>query len=283
MSEPLLLREIDDARAWVHSARAAGASIGIVPTMGALHEGHLSLVRAARAENDRVAVTVFVNPTQFSPSEDYERYPRDLEADLAALAELGVDAVFAPPVEAMYPPGAETSIDVGAVAQTLEGAQRPTHFAGVATVVMKLFGVLPAHRAYFGQKDYQQTVVIRRMVDDLNCPIEVVVCPIVREPDGLAMSSRNVYLSPEQRESALVLPSALRSAAQMVAEGQHEASVLKAHAQSEIEAAEGVDLDYVEVVRDGTVTPVEHLDGPAVMVVAARVGRTRLIDNTRFA
>ncbi|QDT70543.1 Pantoate-beta-alanine ligase [Planctomycetes bacterium MalM25] len=282
MAPPLLLDQIDPTRQWVRAAQQAGESVGLVPTMGALHEGHLSLAKAAREQCDRVIASVFVNPTQFAPGEDYERYPRDLQADAARLAEVGVTAVFAPSVETMYPPGSGTSIDVGPAAEPFEGASRPSHFAGVATVVAKLFHIAPADRAFFGQKDYQQTVVVRRMVADLNLPIEVVVCPIVREPDGLAMSSRNVYLKPDEREQALALSRGLGQAKTLHASGELNAEALREAIRQEILATPGVELEYVALMTDGTIDEVTEIDGPVVVAVAARVGQTRLIDNVRL-
>ena len=282
MTTPLQLAEIDPARRWVRDHQIAGRRVGLVPTMGALHAGHLSLAAAARRDCDAVVATIFVNPTQFSPSEDFERYPRDLPSDCERLASVGVDLVFAPAVETMYPPDAATQIDVGPVARPLEGVSRPTHFAGVATVVAKLFNVLPADRAYFGQKDYQQTVVVRRMATDLNLPVEVVVCPTVREPDGLAMSSRNAYLSPDQRERALCLSRGLREAERLHAAGERRASTLREAVRGVIEAVEGVELEYVAVMPDGAIDQPEVVEGPAVAAVAARVGQTRLIDNVRL-
>jgi pantoate--beta-alanine ligase len=283
MPTPLLLTEIDATRAWVRERQRAGETVGVVPTMGALHAGHLSLAEAARQGCDRVIATVFVNPTQFSPSEDFERYPRDLDADAKKLGSVGVEAIFAPSVAVMYPPSASTSIDVGPVALPFEGAIRPTHFAGVATVVAKLFMIAPADRAYFGQKDYQQTVVVRRMVEDLNLPIEVVVCPTVREADGLAMSSRNAYLSTDERQQALCLSRGLQEAERLYAAGERGASTLRDAVRSVIGGTKGVELQYVAVLSDGTMDEVETVDAPAVIAVAARVGQTRLIDNVRLA
>ena len=283
MPTPLVLHEIDAARGWVRERQRAGERVGIVPTMGALHAGHLSLAEAARQGCDRVIATVFVNPTQFAPTEDFERYPRDLEADAKKLGGVGVDAIFAPSVATMYPAGATTSIDVGPVAAPFEGSIRPTHFAGVATVVAKLFLIAPADRAYFGQKDYQQTVVVRRMVEDLNLPIEVVVCSTVREADGLAMSSRNAYLSTDERRRALCLSRGLREAERLYAAGERDASTLRDAVRDVIDATQGVELQYVAVLREGTMDEVETLDAPAVIAIAARVGQTRLIDNVRLA
>ncbi|MGL4513719.1 MAG: pantoate--beta-alanine ligase [Lacipirellulaceae bacterium] len=275
----LVLTEAAAARDWVRRAQAEGERVGVVPTMGALHAGHVSLATAALAECPRVVATVFVNPTQFGPGEDFARYPRDLAGDLAKLEAAGCGAVFAPAVETLYPTGAETTIDVGSVALPFEGAIRPTHFRGVATVVAKLLAILPADRAYFGQKDYQQTVVVRHLARDLCLPTEVVVCPTVREPDGLAMSSRNAYLSPDERERALCLSRALRTIERLVSEGQRDAAKLRAAGLAVVESTPGVEPQYLELVREGSVDRVEHVGGPTVVVVAARVGATRLIDN----
>lgn len=268
-------------RAAVLAARGAGHTIGFVPTMGALHAGHLSLVDAARAECDVVAASIFVNPTQFAPSEDFAKYPRPLQRDLELLREHGCDLAFTPSIDAMYPPGAETTIDVGSVACAWEGAQRPAHFAGVATVVMKLFQIVPATRAYFGQKDYQQTLVVRRMVADLNVPVEIRVCPIVRDGDGLALSSRNAYLSADERKRALALSQSLQMARDAHAGGERDAAVICSLVREHLRAA-GVEPDYVAVLADGTVDEVEQIDGPVVVALAARVGQTRLIDNCRI-
>jgi pantoate--beta-alanine ligase len=262
------------------SARQAGQTIGLVPTMGALHEGHLSLVDAARAECDHAVVTIFVNPTQFAPSEDYRRYPRDMDRDVALLAERGCHLVFAPSDEEMYAPGHTTYVDVGPLGAVLEGEFRPTHFRGVATVVMKLFQLAPADRAYFGRKDYQQTLVVRQMVADLNVPIDVRVCPIIREADGLAMSSRNAYLSADDRRRATVLSKSLVLTEQLVQEGERNVEAIRRAMQREIDAISDVDVQYIAFVADGTVTPVTTINGPTTIAIAATVGKTRLIDNT---
>jgi pantoate--beta-alanine ligase len=278
-----LPRVISDPAAMRHAilaAREAGRTVGLVPTMGALHEGHLSLVDASRAECDVTAVTVFVNPTQFGPHEDFAHYPRDLEGDLALLGGRGCDLVFAPATDQMYPPGHATTVDVGPISQTLEGEFRPGHFRGVATVVLKLFEIAPADRAYFGRKDYQQTLVVRQMVRDLDVPIEIRVCPIVREPDGLAMSSRNAYLTPEERRRALVLSQSLRLAEQLAAVGERDAAAIRREMQKMIDEIGGVEVQYIALVADGTVTPVDQITGPTVVALAAYVGKTRLIDNT---
>ncbi len=253
--------------------------VGFVPTMGYLHEGHLSLVRRARAECAGVVVSIFVNPTQFGPSEDLDAYPRDLERDLALLSAEGVDLVWTPSAETMYPPGYQTWVTVEEVARPLEGARRPGHFRGVTTVVAQLFNAVQPQRAYFGQKDAQQAVVIRRMVRDLHFPLEVVVCPIVREPDGLAMSSRNVYLSPRERQAALVLHRALRAAEAAFRGGERDAGRLRALMAETIDAEPLARRQYVSCADPDSL---EELHGPvrrALLSMAVYVGKTRLIDN----
>jgi pantoate--beta-alanine ligase len=278
---PRVISDGATLREMILAARAAGDTIGLVPTMGALHEGHLTLVDAARAECDLTVVSIFVNPSQFSPNEDFARYPRDLDRDLSLLQKHGCELVFAPTVEEMYRPGATTTIDVGPLAGVLEGKSRPTHFRGVATVVMKLFQLAPADFAYFGQKDYQQTLVVRQMVADLNVPIDVRVCATVREPDGLAMSSRNAYLSEAERRSAVSLSQSLRMAEQMVSRGERNVAAIRAKMEEHLQQAGGVEVEYIAFVADGTVTPVTSITGPTVVALAAKVGKTRLIDNGR--
>lgn len=273
---------VDAMRAAVRGLQRGGETVGFVPTMGALHEGHLSLVDAAVAECDRVAASIFVNPTQFGPSEDFTKYPRPLERDLDLLRGRGCELAFVPEAAEMYPDRYGTSIDVGPVAVPWEGAARPGHFAGVATVVLKLLECVPADRAYFGRKDYQQTLVVRRMVADLNLPIDVRVCPIVRDADGLALSSRNVYLSAEERRRALSLSQSLRLAEEIISGGERDALVVRERMLALIAAIGGVSVEYVAIVRDGTVEEVAEIDGPVTIAVAARVGTTRLIDNVRI-
>jgi pantoate--beta-alanine ligase len=261
--------------------RALTGTIGLVPTMGYLHEGHLSLVRRARAENDIVIATIFVNPSQFGPHEDLATYPRDLPRDLALLAAEGTDIVFAPasPAE-MYPSGYQTWIDLTDLSTKLEGARRPGHFRGVATIVAKLFNLTRPHRAYFGQKDAQQCVVIRRLVADLNFDLEVVVCPTVREPDGLAMSSRNAYLTPEERPRAAVLYRALQAAATALAAGERDAAVLRQVMGNVLAAEPLAQVEYVSIADPETLDELEgELRGPALASLAVRIGRARLIDN----
>jgi pantoate--beta-alanine ligase len=259
--------------------RRAGQRIGLVPTMGALHEGHLSLVRIARQRADVVAATIFVNPTQFGPQEDFTQYPRTLDADLAALSAAGCDLAFMPAAGDIYPPGFSTYVEPPAVAQPLEGVCRPGHFRGVATVVLKLFQLVPADFACFGQKDFQQLQVIRRMTRDLNLPLEIVGCPTIREPDGLAMSSRNRYLSPAERQQALALSRALAEAERLMHSGEREVAKIE-HAMRNTLAAAGIDrIDYAAVADAETLAALQRIDGPAVALIAAFVGTTRLIDN----
>ena len=256
-----------------------GETVGLVPTMGALHAGHLSLVARSVRECQHTVVTIFVNPTQFGPNEDFTRYPRQMERDVALLSGSGTDLVFAPTSAEMYPPGYSTYVDVEQLTSRWEGAIRPGHFRGVATVVLKLFQIAPADIAYFGQKDFQQSVVIRRMATDLNVPIEIRVCPIVREPDGLALSSRNVYLSPEERASGLVLSRSLRRAVELVAGGERHAPAIAKAMQDLIAATPGVHLDYAAVVDPTTLEETDRIAPGVVALLAARVGPVRLIDN----
>ncbi len=264
----------------VRAARASFGRLGLVPTMGFLHAGHLSLVRQAKAECGFVAATIFVNPTQFGPSEDFSSYPRDPERDLELLREAGCDLVWLPTVAEIYPPDFSTYIVVEGVADPLEGARRPGHFRGVATVVVKLFNVVQPTRAYFGQKDAQQTVVIRQMVRDLALPVEVVVAPTVREADGLALSSRNVYLSPAQRAAAPVLYRALSQAAQLHASGERSAEALREALRSVLAAEPLAEVDYVSAADPLTLQELDVVDrGGALLSLAVRIGKTRLIDN----
>lgn len=264
----------------LHSARSIlDEPVGLVPTMGYLHEGHLSLVRRATEECASVVVSIFVNPTQFGPNEDLDAYPRDMERDLRLLESLGVALVWTPTPEIMYPSGYQTWVRVEALTEPLEGARRPGHFRGVATVVAKLFnGVLPA-RAYFGQKDAQQVAVIRRMSSDLNFPIEIVVCPTVREPDGLAMSSRNAYLDPAQRKAATVLYRALSTAEDAYEAGERGAERLRALMRETIEAEPLAEMQYVSCADHDTLQELDTVSGKALLSMAVFVGKTRLIDN----
>jgi len=267
---------IAEAREW---RRAAGGSVGLVPTMGFLHAGHLSLVERARRENDRVAASLFVNPKQFGPSEDLARYPRDLARDMRLLEEGGCDLLFAPDALEMYPAGFETAVDAGSVSAPLEGARRPGHFRGVATVVLKLFGILQPDRAYFGQKDAQQLAVMRKMTRDLDVPVEIVACPTVREADGLAMSSRNVYLDPDDRRAAPVLYRALSAARDRWTAGERDAEALRQAMRAVLEAEPRARADYVSVADPETCRELDRVEGPALLSLAAFVGKARLIDN----
>lgn len=277
-ASPPLVTTVAELRDALGPVRREGKRIGLVPTMGALHDGHLSLVLASRSECDFTVVTIFVNPSQFAPGEDLARYPRPLARDLELLAG-SADLVFAPGESEVYPPGFATWVEVGSVAQPLEGAFRPGHFRGVATVVLKLFNMVAPDVAYFGQKDYQQSLVIRRMVADLNLPITIRVCPIVREPDGLAMSSRNAYLSPDERRRAAVLSQGLGVAASAVARGERDAASVATKVRETILGAGPISIDYIAVADPETLEPVALIRGPALVALAVRIGSTRLIDN----
>jgi pantoate--beta-alanine ligase len=264
----------------VGAARAEGKSVGLVPTMGALHEGHLSLIAKARAECGFVVVSVFVNPTQFAPGTDFEKYPRDLKSDAEKVGEVGADLVFAPSVEEMYPAGDSTFVEVtGPLVECLCGPHRPGHFRGVTTVCARLFSIVGADRAYFGEKDYQQVLVIKQMVRDLKFAVEIVPVPMVREADGLAMSSRNAYLSAEERKAAAVLSRGLFAARERFEAGEREASVLVAEAKRIIEAEPRVRVQYLELRDAETLGALQRVDRKAVLAVAAFVGEARLIDN----
>jgi pantoate--beta-alanine ligase len=266
-------------RAELREARAALASpVGFVPTMGALHEGHASLVRRARAECQSVAASIFVNPTQFGANEDLGRYPRDEAGDLALLESLGVDLAFLPAVEEIYPPGASMSVDVGRLGDVLEGAARPGHFRGVATVVTILFNLVAPDRAYFGQKDGQQSVVVRRLVRDLGLPVEIVICPTVREADGLAVSSRNRFLTADERAQAPTLHRALQAAADALASGEKSADRLRALMTAELATASLGSVDYVSLADAETLAELEVVDRPALASLAVRFPSARLID-----
>ena len=261
------------------AAKQAGKRLGFVPTMGALHEGHLSLVRAAKGRCDVVSASIFVNPTQFGPHEDFSKYPRSFERDRELLEKEGVELLFAPSVKEMYPEDAATFVTVEALSERLCGKSRPGHFRGVTTVVAKLFHITQPDFAFFGQKDAAQVAIIRRMVRDLNLGVEIVVCPIVREADGLAMSSRNAYLSPQQRRSALVLSRSLAQVKELFERGERCATKLAAAGRQVFAEEPHVRLDYLEIVNPETLEPVEQISDPALVAVAAFVGGTRLIDN----
>lgn len=272
-------KRIREVRSWTKLARADGKTIGFVPTMGYFHEGHLSLMRRAKAECDLCVVSLFVNPTQFGPNEDYQRYPRDFHRDAAMAESVGVDLLFAPDVTEMYPEGYQTYVEVTEVTQRLEGAARPGHFRGVATVCAKLFNIVQADRAYFGKKDYQQLKVIERMVQDLNLPLEIVPCETVREPDGLAMSSRNVYLNPEERRAATVLYRALCAGRDVVLAGERDGEKVRQTIEEVLATEPLVQPEYVDVASAEDLKPLTTLQGEVLLSLAARVGVARLIDN----
>ncbi len=275
---PPIFRSVAEIRAAVRGWKRAGQSVGVVPTMGALHDGHLSLARRARAECDRVVTTIFVNPMQFNNPEDLKKYPRSEEADAALLATVPVDAIFAPPVEEVYPEGFVTTVSVGGVSQPLEGRMRPGHFDGVATVVTKLIGMTLADRGYFGQKDWQQLQVVLRLARDLNLPVEIVGCETIREPDGLAMSSRNVRLTAEGRAKAPVLYAALTAAAAAIREGQSDRMAIREAAET-MRAAGFERVEYIELRDAGTLMPSDDPTRPRRMLAAAWIDGVRLIDN----
>lgn len=277
-----LPREFTDPsqlREWMAAARGAGMRIGFVPTMGALHDGHLSLVRAARQHCGLVVMSIFVNPLQFAEGEDLSRYPRDLVRDRALAADAGVDALFVPAVQTLYPPGSETRVVPGAAADRWEGAARPGHFTGVLTVVAKLFNIVQPDAAYFGQKDWQQAVLVRRMVRDLDFALELVVAPTVRDADGLALSSRNVYLGAAEREQALGLSAALAAAHAAFDAGERDAAPITGRIEAVLGMYPGLAVEYIAVVEPDALTPVARVDERTVVALAARVGGTRLIDN----
>jgi pantoate--beta-alanine ligase len=277
------IRIVDELRTTLAEPRRDGRTIGLVPTMGAFHEGHLSLIRRARGECDVVVVSLFVNPAQFNEASDLDAYPRDEERDATQAAELGVDVLFAPAVEEVYPRGFATAVSVAGITEVLEGAHRGrAHFDGVATVVTKLFNMVGPDVAYFGQKDAQQAVVIQRLARDLNTPLRIEVCETVREPDGLAMSSRNVRLSVPDRERALALHRALLAVDGAVAEGIRDPRIATGRAIAELSAAE-IEPDYFELVSADTLVPVAHIEGDVLALVAARVGGIRLIDNHKLS
>jgi pantoate--beta-alanine ligase len=270
---------IEEVRAAVRKARAAGHRVGLVPTMGALHAGHVSLIRAARNETGFVMVSIFVNPAQFGPGEDYETYPRPLKEDLEVCRAEGVDLVFAPDASEMYPSGFATTVHVTGMTEKMCGAARPGHFDGVSTVVAKLFGIVEPDAAYFGEKDAQQLAVVRRMVRDLNVPVEIRGCPLVRESDGLTTSSRNAYLSADERQRALVLHRALAGARQRIADGEHDAEQIADEVRRQIVDTGGVNLEYVAVVDPDSLEDLTEIGNQVLVAVAARVGSARLIDN----
>jgi pantoate--beta-alanine ligase len=282
VESPVVITSIGDLRAQLDAVRARGRTVGFVPTMGAFHDGHRSLMRAARASHDTVVVSLFVNPLQFGPAEDLDRYPKDFDGDLAVAAAEGVDIVFAPPVEEMYPgfPAPPlTTVSVAGLTDGLCGTARPGHFDGVATVVTKLFSIVGPSTAYFGKKDAQQLAVVRRLAADLCLAVEIVGCPLVREPDGLAMSSRNRHLSPGQRAAASVIHRGLQAGAELVAGGERDPARLRRVVANVLTTEPLVRLEYAEVVAAGTLAALDVLDGEVLVAVAARMGDVRLIDN----
>ena len=280
----IIVKSKEALRDHIRKSRSAGKTIGFVPTMGFLHEGHLSLMRRARQENDLVVVSVFVNPTQFGPNEDLAAYPRDSRRDTALMESVEVDIAFFPHAEEIYPPDFKTYVEVqGPITRVLCGKSRPTHFRGVTTVVAKLFNLVAPDRAYFGQKDAQQVAVIRQMVRDMDFDLQVVVCPIQREADGLAMSSRNTYLSPRQRADAVILYNALCEVERQIREeGQRSAGAVAESIEKRIGAVPDAVIDYVEVVSSDDLTPISILEGEILIALAVKFGKTRLIDNLQL-
>ncbi len=263
----------------VEGLRIRGKKVGCVPTMGALHAGHLSLARASVEQTDVTVATIFVNPTQFAPGEDLDKYPRQLAEDADLLAGVGVNYLFCPQTDVMYPPGSSTSVLAPKISKRLEGEFRPTHFGGVATIVLKLLNIVGPHVAYFGQKDYQQVAVIRKMVTDLNVPVEIVACPIIRDPDGLAMSSRNVYLSAEQRQIALSISGTLREAKERIESGNRDGYEMVTEMRQRLIDSGVTSIDYVAVANPDTLETADPIELPVVLLIAVYVGKTRLIDN----
>ncbi|WP_265443648.1 pantoate--beta-alanine ligase [Acetivibrio straminisolvens] len=274
-----VIETISDLKAIVRTQKSMGRTIGFVPTMGYLHEGHLSLVNMSLQNNDYTIMSIFVNPTQFGPNEDFDRYPRDMERDLKLAESAGVDVVFAPSVKEMYPDGYNTYVNVEGITEVLCGKSRPGHFRGVTTIVAKLFNIVEPHRAYFGQKDAQQVAVIKKMVRDLNMNIEIITCPIVREEDGLAMSSRNVYLSPEERKSALILSKSLMESEELIKKGETSGEKIKKYIIDRIQTEKNAVIDYVEAVNADTLENIDEIKGRVLIALAVRFGNTRLIDN----
>lgn len=274
-----IVQDIASLKKIVKEVKKRGLSIGFVPTMGFLHEGHLSLMRAAKTENDFMAISIFVNPLQFGKGEDYEEYPRDLERDQELAASVGCDLIFSPPVKEMYPPGFSTFVEVEKLTEGLCGASRPGHFRGVTTVVTKLFHLVEPDRVYFGQKDAQQAFVLKRMVQDLNFDLEFIILPTVREEDGLAMSSRNKYLNPEERKEATIIFNSLKEAETLIKKGVRDAEAIKKAMAEKISSAKNCVVDYIEIVDTADLRPVRLLKGRCLLAVAVKLGKTRLIDN----
>lgn len=278
-----IIKDINDLRAWVLKMKSQGKTIGFVPTMGALHDGHLSLVKTAKEQSDVVVVSIFVNPTQFGPGEDLDAYPRDLEGDQKKLISVDTDVLFYPSVETMYPQGYETYVTVeGDITKALCGKSRPTHFKGVTTIVNKLFNMVTPDKAFFGQKDAQQVAIIQKMVRDLNMALEVIPCPILREDDGLAMSSRNSYLSKEERKDALVLSQSLQMAKELIEAGEKKAIKVIENMVDKIGSVDYAIIDYIEIVNPYTLEKIENIQGEILIALAVTLGKPRLIDNIRL-
>lgn len=277
-----LVRTIEETREEIRQFRQKGKRIGLVPTMGALHEGHESLMKRSLTETDITVVSVFVNPTQFGPNEDFDSYPRNLDRDLDICRKIGVDLVFAPSINEMYPKDYDTFIEIGSVANILEGASRPGHFRGVATVVSKLFNIITPDNAYFGQKDAQQVAVIKKMVYDLNIPVSIVPCPIIRENDGLAKSSRNQYLSNTERKQATVLNRALQLAEELLCSGETNSPFIQQEMEQFIQNEETIEMEYIKIRDARQLKEISKIDQPIFILIAAYVGSTRLIDNLFF-
>lgn len=274
-----IIKTIHEVKEEIKKHRLQGKTVGFVPTMGYLHEGHLSLVNASKKQNDITVMSIFVNPTQFGPNEDFEKYPRDMERDIKKAETAGVDIVFLPSVSEMYPEGYKTYVSVEGLTEVLCGKSRPGHFKGVTTIVTKLFNIVKPDRAYFGQKDAQQAAVIMKMVRDIDMDIEIVVCPIIREKDGLAMSSRNVYLKPEERKAAVILSKALFEAEDLIKKGCRSRDEVIEYLRKRINSEELAQIDYVEAVNAKTLETSTQLEGKVLIAVAVRFGNTRLIDN----
>ena len=274
-----LVHTVNEVREQVKEWKKEGLTVGLVPTMGFLHEGHQSLIAASVKENDRTVVSVFVNPTQFGPNEDFEAYPRDIEKDRALCESTGADLIFNPESEEMYPEGFCTYTNITGLSDALCGKSRPIHFKGVCTVVSKLFNIVGADKAYFGEKDEQQLAIIRRMVRDMNIPVEIVGCPIIREEDGLAKSSRNTYLNPEERKAALILSKAVFAGKDMVENGEKSAEKIVSSMKEIIKSEPLAEIDYVEMVDMNTMKNIDAVEGAVLCAIAVKIGKTRLIDN----
>lgn len=274
-----IIETVADMKAVIKSQKQSGKSIGLVPTMGYLHQGHISLVKHSTAENDFTVVSIFVNPTQFGPNEDFDKYPRDLEKDLKLAQQAGVDIIFAPSVKEMYPESYKTYVAVEGITEVMCGKSRPGHFRGVTTVVTKLFNIITPTKAYFGQKDAQQVAVIKQMVKDLNMNLEIITCPIIREADGLAMSSRNVYLNSEERKAALILSQSLLNAQKLVDSGERSKEKLYKSIFEQISSESLANIEYIEIVDADTLENVNNIEKRALVALAVRFGNTRLIDN----